>query len=203
MAFTAALSLDALRERIRAIEGNRVPQRRSPSGVGALDRLIEGLPQPGVVEISGLPGTGRLRVIAGVAALFACGGQPIAWVDPLRHLYPPALAAAGVDLERSLWVCPPPDRLSWALEQVVESGAFPLVVSVDPPVRAQTGRRWGLAAEKGGVTLMVTQLRPARDLPACVRLGIQGEQLVVLRDRQADPGASGALPPWPEAVEPW
>lgn len=195
MSSNTAISLEALRARIRELEGHPVQPQRKPSGVGAVDALIQGLPTPGIVEICGPPGSGRLQIVLGIAAALACAGQPIAWVDPARRLYPPAVAAAGVPLERSLWVCPPADREAWTVEQVARSGAFPVVVLVDPTVRPKWGTRWNLAAESGGCTLVVTQSRPARDLQAAVRLGVEDDHLVVLRDRQASPGGRAALPP--------
>ena len=194
MISTTAISLEALRVRIRELEGHPVQSQRKPSGVCAIDALIQGLPKPGIVEICGPPGSGRLQVVLGIAAVLACAGQPIAWVDPARRLYPPAVSAAGVPLERSLWVCPSADREAWTVEQVARSGAFPVVVLVDPTVRPKWGTRWNLAAESGACTLVVTQFKPARDLQATVRLGVEEDYLVVWRDRHAAPGGRVALP---------
>ena len=55
--------LDQLRERIQEIEG-RPPVSRQvvSSGMDDLDAAVGGLPCPGLVEVSGRPGSGRVRV---------------------------------------------------------------------------------------------------------------------------------------------
>src|SRR5262245_13637575 len=101
----SATALDALRARIRALEGDTaVRRRRVPTGVTSLDGLLGGLPQPGIVELSGPEGAGRARVALGVAATFGRAGMAIAWVDPSFRLYPPSAADHGVPLERLLVV---------------------------------------------------------------------------------------------------
>jgi recombination protein RecA len=200
-------ALDALRERIRAIEGEHVRQERIPSGVPAVDRLLGGLPSPGVVEITGPLGSGRVRLVA--ALLAQVRGQPLAWVDPRGRLYPPALAAWGVDLGLLLIVRPPGDRDGWAVEQLCRSGCFPIVVASDPIVGGRWARGWSHAAEAGRCTLIVLGERPERHLPACVRLAMRPQpaggrgEVVVMRDRRGPLGLRGELPPWPDAADPW
>ena len=72
----SAAARDALRARIRALEGSTPVRRRVPCGVGSLDGLIGGLPQPGIVEISGPEGAWRARIAPGAAASFARAGVP-------------------------------------------------------------------------------------------------------------------------------
>lgn len=194
----AALSLDALRERIREIEGHRVTQRREPSGVPAIDELIGGLPAPGIVEISGPAGSGRLRIVADLAARFAARGLPVAWVDPRRRLHPPGLVHLGVELSRTLLIRPPADRDAWAVEQIARSGCFPMVVVLDPLRRRRAGATWSHAVEQGGSVIVVVDVHPERDVPACVRLAITDGRLVVMRDRNRPPGRSAAVlgGPW-------
>lgn len=195
---TAVLSLDALRERIREIEGHRVEQRRDPSGVPAIDDLIGGLPAPGILEISGPAGSGRLRIVAELAARFAARGRTVAWVDPRRRLHPPGLVHLGVDLGHTLMIRPPADRDAWAVEQIARSGCFPMVVVLDPLRRRRAGVAWSYAVEQGGCVIVVVDAHPERDVPACVRLGITGGRLVVMRDRNRPPGRSATVlgGPW-------
>lgn len=214
----AAVSLDALRARIRAIEGDaHVERRRVASGVPLLEELVGGLPCPGILEISGPPGSGRTRLALMLVAAMAGSsrGLPVAWVDPAHQLYPPAAAALGVPLDRLLLIRPPAVGLAgadalhpevWTMEQLLRSGCFPLVVLAG--VRAlprASGQVWARAAERGQCTAVVITDRPARQLPADVRLTAAPglcPQVRVLRDRGGRPGGAAALP-WPEGLSPW
>src|SRR5687768_9623325 len=185
-----AAALDALRARIRALEGGTpVRRRRAPCGVEALDALVGGLPTPGILELSGSEGSGRARVALAAAARTTRGGRSVAWVDPLRRFYPPCADDHGVDLDRVLLVRPPEDGSApwaWATEQLLRSGCFPLVV-VDLPERTGSRRSlahaWARAAEHGGSTAIVLVRRSMRELPADVRLSVGAGRMFVLRDR--------------------
>lgn len=213
-----AAALDALRARIRALEGGApIRRRRAPCGVEALDALVGGLPTPGILELSGHDGSGRARVALAAAARATSAGRAVAWVDPLRRFYPPGAVDHGVDLDRMLLVRPPEDGSSpwaWTSEQLLRSGCFPLVV-VDLPSahggareRTGTSRRslahaWARAAEHGGSTAIVLVRRSMRELPADVRLSVGAGRLFVLRDRERLSGGERALPEWPLRARPW
>ncbi len=193
---STAVSLDALRARIRELEGQHVLQRRPPSGVAVVDQLIGGLPLPGILEISGSLGSGRTRLAVSLIAALA-GRFPAAWVDPLRRFFPPAAAQQGVDLQQLLLVRPEKDRESWAVEQLCRAGCFPVVVVMDPHPLGRAWQRWIHAAEAGGCTLVVLTERMARSLPACVRMGVSEGKVSVVRDRHGCAGASMAWgQPW-------
>jgi hypothetical protein len=192
-----AVSVAALREQIRILEGGaRVRRRRAPSGVGEIDALVGGLPRPGLVEISGQPGLGATRFGARLAAAATRAGR-VAWIDTERRLFPPALAEHGVILEHLLVIRPPAGGSAlagrgsapeaWATEQVLRSGCFALVLVSGGRIDRATGHRWGLAAEHGQSTGVILRAEPARELPAEIRLQVvsrHGEpELVVTRDR--------------------
>lgn len=218
---SAAPSLETLRARIRAIEGVApVQRRRVPTGVEAIDAAIEGLPCPGLVEISGPPGTGRTRLALTLVAALTRDRRCVAWVvgpGPEGMPHPPTAAAMGVVLERLLLVrdaggagpgggaCPE----VWAAEQILRSGCFSLVVisGLGAGRKPGWGHQWGRAAEHGRCTALALTERPVRQLPAEVRLStapLDGgpPQLRVLRDRGRVPGGATPLP-WPEACRPW
>jgi len=208
---SAAVVLEELRARIRALEGGaRVVRRRAPSGVDVVDELLGGLPCPGIVEIHGAPGAGRVRLAASLLASATVQRRAVAWVDATRQLYPPALARLGVELGRLLVVRPPADGSSpwlWATEQLLRSGCFELVV-VEPPSgprrrpRRPVGARWARAAEHGQSTALVIGERPARQLAADVRLSVGGGRVAVVRDRGGQGGRQAELPDWPAAARP-
>ncbi len=194
-----AVAIDLLRARIRELEGARVVSRRVRSGVAAVDALVDGLPQPGIVEICGPAGSGRTSL-----ALQLVRQQPAAaWVDFERSLYPPAVAASGVDLRRLLLLRPAADRGIWAVEQVLRAGCYSQVVVSEPPPLRRAGQRWVRAAEAGGCTLFVLRERAHRDLPADMRLQLDGQRVSVLRNRGGRIGRSQGLPALSPGTDPW
>jgi len=199
----AAVSLDALRARIQALEGRRVHRRREPTGVEVLDRLVGGLPQPGLVELHGPPGGGARRLAADILVRPARFGRPVAWVDADRTLYPPALAQRGVDLRYLLVVRPPAGHTVWAMEQLLRSGVFPVVVGSGLERLGKAGPRWGRAVEQGGCTALVVSRHPRRALPADLRLTVEPQGLTVVRDRTGAFGRQGPAAPEPPAADPW
>lgn len=193
MASSAAISLDALRQRIRELEGPQVQVQSIPSGVSILDELVGGLPRPGLVELVGPEGSGRTWLALRLVAAHQAGHQPAAWVDFEHRLHPPAAQALGVRLDRLLVVRPPADRAAWAMEQLLRSGCFSLVVGADPGGVGRSGARWSLATEAGASTGVILRQRTGRDLPVHLRLSTGQEQLVVLRQRGALAGRSVPL----------
>lgn len=202
MARAAVVSLEALRARIQEMEGTRVRTRREPTGIAAFDALVGGLPRPGFVELHGPPGSGRTALALALAS-GAASRELVAWVDLAHTLYPPAAADHGVDLRSLLVVRPPSDRSLWAVEQLLRSGCFPLVVVSGIARLGRTAQGWAHAAEAGHATGLVVSEQPFRELPAVVRIAVGGGEAVVVRDREGRPGRSGPLPSWPTAADPW
>src|SRR5688500_12305924 len=198
----AVASLEALRARIREIEGTPVIRRRVSIGVEALDRALGGLCVPGLVELHGSPGSGRTRLGFAIAASFQRRGEAVAWVDAQRRLYPPSMGAYGVRADELLVVRPPIDRASWAVEQLARSGAFGLVIVQDPflggsaarqagaPTDRRAGFQWDRAAEAGQCLIVTITSAMVRSLPADLRLEVAGGQIGVHRDRYRAPGGS-------------
>ncbi len=198
-----AVSLDALRVRIRALEGRQVQRRREPCGVPELDALVGGLPAPGIVELHGPLGAGVTRLAAGVLARHALLGRPVAWVDVGRELYPPALAELGLDLRWLLLVSPPGGHEAWAVEQLLRSGCFPVVAVSGLQRIRRAGARWAHAAEQGACTALVLARQPERSLPADLRISVDTEGLTVVRDRVGSFGRRGRAPGWPGSAAPF
>ena len=211
----AVAVLDALRARIREIEHSsegrpdvRSAMARIPSGDPGVDRLIGGLPRPGIVEIAGAAGTGRIQLAASFCRAAQAEGSPIVWVDPGERIHPPGLAQHGLRLDQLLVVRPASDREVWAVEQVCRSGAFPVVVVVDPRTFPKSGIGWRNAVEAGGCTLVVLVAHTRREIAADVRLALRPTQpglaeLTVQRDRRGPPGAAAPRSPVPTAACPW
>lgn len=104
-----------------------------PTGLIPLDRQAGGgWPRGELSEVVGPRSSGRATVVtAGLAAVTGAGGLA-ALIDPLDQLDPPSAAAAGVCLNRLLWVRgegePRLERGLKALNLVLQAGGFDLVV---------------------------------------------------------------------------
>lgn len=104
-----------LRLQIEAALAQRIPSALTPmarvlrpvaaTGVEAVDALLEGgLPVGAITEMAGPEGSGRTSLALSFLAGIGREGGVGAWVDVSDSLDPESAAAAGVDLERLLWV---------------------------------------------------------------------------------------------------
>jgi hypothetical protein len=104
-----------LRDAIESSLARRIPSALTPAprlvravaatGVSALDTLLEGgLPVGAISEIVGPECSGRTGLTLGFVARLTQQGKVCAWVDVSDSLQPESAAAAGVDLDRLLWV---------------------------------------------------------------------------------------------------
>src|SRR5437868_1505887 len=87
---------------------SRLEIRRAPemisSGIAALDSLTGGLPRGCLTEICGPASSGRTTLLLAALAAATWRGECCAVVDASDALDPQSAAAAGVELERLLWV---------------------------------------------------------------------------------------------------
>jgi len=198
---SAAISIEALRARIRAIEGHSVTCRRWKTGVRELDELLGGVPTPGWMEVTGPAGSGRLALALSVAAQVTQAGQWVAWLDGDRTFYPPGARLQGVVLERLALVRPVADRGAWAADILVSSGCFPWVVITGNVSLGRAGARWTQAAERGHCCVCVVRQHSERRLPANVRLQVLNQEMRVVRNRGGEVGGRAQIPSW--LVDPW
>ncbi|HXH24192.1 MAG TPA: hypothetical protein VNI78_03020 [Vicinamibacterales bacterium] len=108
----------------------------APTGLAALDaRLPGGLPRGQLSEVVGPRSSGRTTLVLQMMASAAAQGEIVALVDPFDRLDVESAAAAGLDLDRLLWVrghgtgAPDRavDRALKALNLVLQAGGFALV----------------------------------------------------------------------------
>ncbi|MCB9593071.1 MAG: recombinase A [Sandaracinaceae bacterium] len=121
------------------------------------DRARKGLPPGLLVELSRGPGAAATTAAVQIVLASQRAGDPAAWIQPEGGtLYPPDLAAAGVDLDGLIVVHVPPRAgragLPKAAELLLRSGAFgAIVVDVEgqapPRGGAWLGRLGSLARE--------------------------------------------------------
>ncbi|MFK7987160.1 MAG: recombinase A [Sandaracinaceae bacterium] len=112
----------------------------------AIDRA-PGLPRGRLIELSGDAAGARRTVAVQVALAAQREGDPIAWIQAEGGgLYPPDVAAAGVDLEAMLVVHVPSDAgvvgLPKAAELTLRTGAFGAVIVDVEGVRLPRGAAW-------------------------------------------------------------
>ena len=74
------------------------------SGIAAIDQLTGGLPRGCLTEISGPASSGRSTLILSALAAATQRGEFCAVVDASDALDPQSVVAAGIELERLLWV---------------------------------------------------------------------------------------------------
>ena len=155
-------------------------------GIGCLTELL--LEQHGIGEISLLlPGLQQITsgcatdgtsdgATSGQSSGQSGGesdGQWAAFVNPLYLPYAPALANAGINLERLLIINTDNDNDTlWATEQLLRTGLFASVVSWVNRTTAQKQRRLQLAAELGNTWATVYRPASAQDQhsPAALRI---------------------------------
>jgi hypothetical protein len=104
-----------LRNRLEAALAHRVPGALSPkpriirefvpTGVRSVDELLQGgFPGNAITEIVGAECSGRTSLALSVIAGLTHAGKVCAWIDVSDALHPESATAAGVDLQRLLWV---------------------------------------------------------------------------------------------------
>lgn len=83
----------------------RVMRPIAPTGVAAIDELLEGgFPLGAITELAGPESSGRTSLALSFAAGITQTGCVAAWIDVSDSLHPESAAAVGVDLQRLLWV---------------------------------------------------------------------------------------------------
>jgi recombination protein RecA len=108
-------SAAVIRLQIESALAHKIPSALSPAprvirpiaatGIEALDTALEGgLPVGAVTEFVGPECSGRTSIALSFLARMTEAGKVCAWIDVSDALDPASAAAAGVDLERLLWV---------------------------------------------------------------------------------------------------
>jgi recombination protein RecA len=83
----------------------RIIRPFAPTGVAALDELLEGgLPLGAISEMTGPESSGRSSVALSFVSRLTRAGSVCAWIDVSDAFDPESAAAAGADLFRLLWV---------------------------------------------------------------------------------------------------
>ncbi len=91
-----------------ALQGNALAITPVSSGLDKLDAVLAlgGLPAGRVSEIAGPPSSGKTGLALQLLAEQTRAGKLVAIVDGTGQFYPPAAAAMGIDLSRTLIIAP-------------------------------------------------------------------------------------------------
>jgi len=152
------------------------------TGHAALDRELPGggWPTGTLTEVlHDAAGIGEISFLAGALARASDGDRLIAWIAPPHLPYAPALAAAGIPLDRCLVVRPADrDDSLWAAEQALRSGACGAVVFWLPGDEYAWLRRLQMAAEAGHAMAVLFRSTAAERLstPAHLRVMLSRER---------------------------
>ena len=115
----------------------------TPTGIKEIDRLTGGLPQGRITEVCGPDSSGRTTLLLSSIAQVTDKEEFCGIVDPAGTFDPASAEAAGVDLDRLLWIrtgrgIDSIDSTLKALDLLLQGGGFGLV-GVDlgeiPPAR--------------------------------------------------------------------
>jgi hypothetical protein len=130
---------------------SRLAVRPSPemvsSGVAAMDALSGGLPRGSLTELCGPASSGRTTLLLAALAAATRRGEFCAVVDASDSLDAQSAVAAGIDLERLLWVRCGGNSPQKCVEQLLrvadlllESGGFGMIILDLGDVPPQTAR---------------------------------------------------------------
>jgi hypothetical protein len=183
-------ALAALRARLgpTALAAPRVrPEELLAANFPALDRLTGGgFPRGTLVTLEGR--AGRWSIAARLVAV-ATNGSTAAVIDD-GGLYPPALARAGVRLERVLIVpAPSPLAAARAADILLRSRACRLVLMPAPDLRPAIWMRLSSLAARTGVVLIA--IPPSGTNAAVALTAAAGVRLHCTRERPAASGQGG------------
>lgn len=183
----------------RGGELEHATQRVVATGHAALDRELPGggWPTGTLTEVlHDAVGIGEVSFLAGALALASAEDRLIAWIGAPHLPYAPALAEAGIPLERCLVVRPAQREDSlWAAEQALRSGACGAVLFWLAKDEYAWLRRLQMAAEAGRAMAVLFRSSAAERLstPAHLRVALsraQGLLEVRIPKRRGPPLAS-------------
>jgi hypothetical protein len=150
-----------------------------PTGFPALDAELPGggWPAGALTEIlCGDKGIGELQLLMPALARLTLAGKRVLWLAPPYLPYPPALAAAGIDLARLAVIRAPGRRDAlWAAEQALRAASGHALVAWLPHARYAELRRLAVAAEGGRAFVALWRAPSAarESTPACLRLALE------------------------------
>ncbi len=102
----------------------------APTGIPEFDRLTGGLPRGALTEICGPPSSGRTSLLLSALSAATARQETCTLIDATEAFDPASAAAAGLALDRLLWIrcAGDPERALKAADRVIHAGGFGLIV---------------------------------------------------------------------------
>ena len=153
----AANSLATLRSKLEADLRGRVASpfayrdrnafQLVSTGIPEMDALVGGLPRGAMTEICGAACSGRTSLLLSALAARTKDGEACALVDARDSFDPLSAHAAGIALDKLLWVrCKNIDQALRAMDLLIQAGGFGMVAVDLSDVPARTVRQVPLNA---------------------------------------------------------
>jgi hypothetical protein len=119
-----------------------------PSGLPELDTAIGGLPRGSLTEIFGPPSSGRTSLLLSILAQATSRDEVCALIDSEDAFCPASASAAGVRLDRLIWVRSSnnAEHALKATDLLIQGGGFGLVVLDLGDTQPVTARRISLTS---------------------------------------------------------
>ena len=112
-----------------------------PTMLAPLDTLLGGgIRRGALIEISGRRCSGRFSILISTLAAATSAGETCVLIDLGDHFDPAIGSAAGIELERLLWIRPESMKHAVMAVEMISAAGFPLVV-LDAGMHPLRGRR--------------------------------------------------------------
>jgi len=121
-------------------------------GLEAIDELLpRGFERGAIHELLMAPESGLPRFMGLLLAKAAMGDRAVVWCDPEHEVYPPAIAAAGLPLDK-LYLLYPQNVIDehWAVAECLRCKGVGATIATPQRLSHVQARRLQLAAEAGG-----------------------------------------------------
>jgi len=142
---------EAIREQFDSLladwQARPVPER-VPTGIAEIDQATGGLPRGALTEICGPASSGRTTLLYSMLAQAAAREEVCALVDAEDSFHPESAVAAGIRLDRLLWVRSGhnAEHALKAADLLVQGGGFGLVAMDLGDTPPETARRISLTS---------------------------------------------------------
>jgi len=150
--------LSALRTLVETLGGSALREYWTAPG------LATGLPRGAITQICG---AGKTEFVA--RFLKAHRELKVAWIETPFSIYPSGLFQREVELDRILFI-DPGEEFPWALQQVMKSGLFEVVILASPAQDLKMLRQFQLSAEKAHAALVLLSESLSGGWPVALQL---------------------------------
>lgn len=198
-------NLSALRSQVELALAGRVPApftyrdrkvvETVPAGIPEIDSLTGGLPRGGLTEVCGPNCSGRTTLLLSALAARTADSEACAFIDGRDAFDPHSAEAAGVKLDRVLWVrCRNIDQALRSTDLLLQGGGFGLVALDLSDIPAQTVRyvplnvwfRFRRAVENTPTIFLVVEEEPHAKTCASLVLRMGAEAALWWETAEAD-----------------